>query len=237
MKKYLNVLIILAAAGAVGSGIYFGVSVWSGQQSDAGASSNLYTCSMHPQVMQAGPGRCPICGMDLTPMKPHMHDDGTLHGDDEGDAVEDSDAIDGGNHGSAPPAARVDPAVIQKMGVQTEIVTRGEITKEIRAVAHIDFAENAEAVVNARFEGWVEKLYVNITGASVRRGQALAGIYSPELVATQEEYLQLFRSKQSLGSSPELERLLSAARRRLDTGTSAQDRSRTWRNAARRRGC
>ncbi len=225
-KKYITMLIIVLALGGLGAGIYFAVPALRGGGASAPEASSLYTCPMHPQVIQDGPGSCPICGMDLVPMKPHLHDDGTVHGGDDGGSGAEADganmsaadgdgAADDASSAPAPPIVRVDPAVIQKMGVNTEIVTRREITKEIRAVAHIDFAENAEAVVNARFGGWVEKLYVNITGASVRRGQALAGVYSPELVATQEEYLQLYKSKQSLGPSPEVERLLSAARRRL----------------------
>lgn len=227
-KRLFTMLIIVLSLGALGTGVYFAVPALRGSGAAAPEKTSLYTCPMHPQVIQDGAGQCPICGMDLVPMKPHLHADGTLHGGDGGSGAEGDggnmspgEEGAGGNSGSAdgapaPPIVRVDPAVIQKMGVNTEIVSRQAITKEIRSVAHIDFAENAEAVENARFDGWVEKLYVNITGASVRRGQALAGVYSPELVATQEEYLQLYKSKQSLGSSPEVERLLSAARRRLD---------------------
>ncbi|MCR9145528.1 MAG: efflux RND transporter periplasmic adaptor subunit [bacterium] len=220
-RKYINMLISMVVLGALGTGLYIAVPFLVGPGSSAPEASSLYTCPMHPQVIQDSPGQCPICGMDLVPMKPHLHDDGTLHGGEGAsgaDTMDDANGDDAAQSDSsrAPPIVRVEPAVIQKMGVNTEIVSRREITKEIRAVAHIDFAENAEAVVNARFDGWVEKLYVNTTGARVRRGQALAGIYSPELVATQEEYLQLYKSKTELGDSPEVDRLLRAARRRLE---------------------
>ncbi len=162
----------------------------------------------------------------------HDHSDHGHEWHDPGEsASHTTDAADEPTPEPAGPVVRIQPAVVQQMGVNTAVVQRRSITRAVRAVAHIDFAENAEAVVNARYDGWVEKLYADTSGTRVRRGQALAGIYSPELVATQEEYLQLYRnyrlaqSERALAAgdvattpnpNEELKQLLDAARRRLE---------------------
>lgn len=179
-------------------------------------AQNLYTCPMHPQVIQDSPGKCPICFMDLVPMQGHTeHEHASTDGYSKENGTDRKNSISSASDISEI-KIKVEPAVVQKMGVRTAVVKREVITREIRSVAHIDFAEDAEAVVNARYNGWVEKLYVRITGQTVRRGQALAGIYSPELVATQAEYLQLFASMQNGDPDGEFQSLLSAARQRLE---------------------
>lgn len=171
----------------------------------------LYTCGMHPQVIQDHPGLCPICGMELTPLKKHEH---------KSESAEKSAATtEPGKGGKAAKdnalLIRVETAVIQKMGVRTEILKKRTISREIRAVAHVDFNEKNQIIINSRVNGWVEKLYARYTGKTVRRGEALAAIYSPDLVSTQEEYLALYRQSRSNPESEELQKLLRAARKRL----------------------
>lgn len=211
---YPGLIVLLFAT--ILAGAYF---IYQNQMSTKGDSASvvadlpLYTCPMHPQVIQNGPGQCPICGMDLVPLEQHKHEHGNQSSSGEGSSH---------SKDESPTEDRlltVDASVIQKMGVRTQIVHSGEISREMRAATHIDYNETKEIMVNSRVNGWIEKLHANYEGQRVRKGEALAKIYSPELFSTQEEYLQLYtRWKKADESSPvktELERLLSSARKRL----------------------
>jgi len=152
----------------------------------------LYTCGMHPQVIQDKPGNCPICGMKLTPIRRPS-----------------ADAAPG-----APGASSIviDPVTIQNMGIRTDVVRRGPVQRLIRTVGTVEFNETALADVTTKFRGWIEQLHVNATGQLVRRGEPLFEIYAPELYNAQVEYLL------ALGagvSGPEREALRRSARRKL----------------------
>lgn len=190
---------------------------------------DTYTCPMHPTVVTDEAGRCPICGMDLVkkdiapppaksaaelserkikhwvaPMDP------TYISDKPGKSPMGMDLVpvyeDDGKTGSL---ITIDPVVMQNMGVRIARVERMPLFRHIRALGTVDVAESEIAVVNLRFSGWIEKLYVDETGEKVRRGQALAEVYSPELVSAQEELLLALRTAGA--TSP----LATSARRRL----------------------
>ncbi len=172
------------------------LAVIAGAETMLDDDETLYTCGMHPEVIQPEPGTCPICGMVLTPVKATM-------------------ASGGG------PAITIDPATLQNIGVVTETVERRDLAREIRLNGVIAVAEEAEVKLNSKVSGWIEKLYVPHTGDSVEKGQPLLEIYSPELVAAQEEYLLALESSASISRS-EIDRiqksgdeLLAAAKRRL----------------------
>ncbi len=139
-------------------------------------SGELWTCGMHPQVVQDGPGSCPLCGMDLTPMNSPASGESAKSAGGDGDGQ-----------------VSIDPAVVQNMGVRTQVVKRRTITRHIRTVGQVQVAEDELSVVNLRFDGWVERILADKTGAEVKAGQRLFEIYSPELVAAQEEYLLALR--------------------------------------------
>jgi len=80
------------------------------------------------------------------------------------------------------------PEKIQKLGVRTEPVRRMALAQTVRAVGLLTLDERREVVVAPRFEGWIERLYVSITGQTVRRGEPLASAYSPELASAHYEY-------------------------------------------------
>lgn len=108
----------------------------------------------------------------------------------------------------------------QLLGVKTEIVEFRQLTRTIRAVGTIQPNERLLYTVAPRFEGWIERLFVNTTGQSVRRGQTLMEVYSPDLVTAQEEYLIALRGSDDLrDNSPEaqtvMQRLADDALRRL----------------------
>jgi Cu(I)/Ag(I) efflux system membrane fusion protein len=81
----------------------------------------------------------------------------------------------------------------QLIGVKTVEVSVKPLRKIIRTVGRIEYDEKRLATVNAKFEGWIEKLYVDFTGKYVRKGEPLAEIYSPELFATQQEFINLLK--------------------------------------------
>jgi Cu(I)/Ag(I) efflux system membrane fusion protein len=89
---------------------------------------------------------------------------------------------------------------VQKLGVKTEQVLSRKMVNTVRAVGQFQFNEQRLSTVTTKFEGYIEKLYVNSTGQPVRRGQPLMEVYSPELVSAQEEYLIAWNGRQSLGN-------------------------------------
>jgi len=168
----------------------------------------LYTCGMHPQIIQDHPGNCPICGMKLTPIRRLAGDAPTGErkikfykssmspGETSPTPVKDSMGMDmvpvyedaGGAAESS--AIAVDAATMQNMNLRTAAVQRGPLRKTIRTVGAIDYNETALADVTTKFKGWIEKLDVDATGQLVHQGEPMFEIYSPELYSAEVEYLQ-----------------------------------------------
>lgn len=199
-----------------------------------------YTCGMHPMIIVDEPGLCPICHMDLTPMKEGTGGaagagsgdrkvkywqapmDPTYVRDQPGKSPMGMDLIpvyeDQATGGAM---ISIDPTTIQNMGVRTAAVVRGELSRSIRTVGLVGYEEPKQYVVNAKVAGWVEKLHVAETGQQVKKGQKLLEIYSPELVTAQQELLLARDNYTSLKDSsfPQIaesaQRLLEASRKRL----------------------
>ena len=140
----------------------------------AAEAQKLYTCGMHPQVIQDHPGNCPICGMKLTLIR-------------NGGAGAETNAANSA-------AIAVDAATQQNMNIRTAEVQRGPLRKTIRTVGAIEYNETALADVTTKFKGWVEKLNVDATGQLVHRGEPMFEIYSPELYNAQSEFLLALNS-------------------------------------------
>jgi Cu(I)/Ag(I) efflux system membrane fusion protein len=110
----------------------------------------------------------------------------------------------------------------QLIGVKTVEVAVRTLGKVIHAAGRVDYDEQCLSTVNAKFEGWIEKLFVNTTGQYVRKGSPLAEIYSPELLATQQEYLDLLKWKNGKTEEPvaamlskDADNFLAAVKRRF----------------------
>lgn len=182
--------------------------------SHASHSDQLYTCGMHPQVIQNKPGNCPICGMKLTPIrkqpdakagvtnsaaatsgerKVKYYKSTMLLGEISQTPRKDSMGMDMvpvfEDEAADSSTISIDPVTTQNMGVRTGIVTKGPLRRSIRTVGAVDFDETALADVTTKFKGWIEKLYVDATGKQAHKGEPLFEIYSPELVSAQTEYL------------------------------------------------
>jgi len=93
---------------------------------------------------------------------------------------------------------QISPEKVQKLGVKTATVIKRELTHSIRALGSIQVDERRVHAVTPKFEGWVQHLYVNATGQTVKRGQPLLEIYSPELITAQQEYLIARQGQQAL---------------------------------------
>ena len=141
------------------------------------ASNQMWTCSMHPQIMQPEPGDCPICGMDLIP-------------------------AEAGADGLMADQFKMTDNAMALANIQTSIVGEGEIGNNfLKLSGKIKANEESNAVQVTYFGGRIEQLYVNSTGERVGAGQRLATIYSPDLVAAQQELLTASSLKES---QPEL---------------------------------
>ncbi|MBI2424459.1 MAG: efflux RND transporter periplasmic adaptor subunit [Candidatus Hydrogenedentes bacterium] len=142
-------------------------AVESGMPADSTAAE-LWTCSMHPQVIQEKPGLCPICHMQLVPL---------------------AQQTQAGEHVAG--AVTIDPAMVQNMGVRTASVGRGSITREIRAVGSLREAEPNAHEINLRVNGWIEKLHADTEGMFVAAGDPLFELYSPEVYQAVSELIAL----------------------------------------------
>jgi RND family efflux transporter MFP subunit len=98
-------------------------------------------------------------------------------------------------------AIKIDPVMVQNIGVRTTKVSRGPLHATIRIEGHVTYDEKRVKHIHTKVSGWVERLFVDTTGEEVHKGQELLTIYSPELMATQEEYLQALKYREKTSSS------------------------------------
>jgi RND family efflux transporter MFP subunit len=199
---------------AAGTGLLLtGCSRAQAPATQADVAKMLYTCGMHPQVVQDKPGNCPICGMKLTPIRKQVEaaKSGSTSPTGErkikyykstmvpGEArqtpgkdtmgMEMVPVYEDEATAAASQTIAIDPVTTQNMGIRTAVVTRGPLRRNIRTVGTIDYNETALEDVTTKFKGWIDKLYVDATGQQVHRGDPLFEIYSPELYSAQREYL------------------------------------------------
>ncbi|UAB80920.1 efflux RND transporter periplasmic adaptor subunit [Marixanthomonas sp. SCSIO 43207] len=141
---------------------------------DAVAATNqMWTCSMHPQIMQPEPGDCPICGMDLIP-------------------------AEAGADGLTADQFKLTANAMALANIQTTVVGNGSVENGIiKLSGKIAENEEANAVQVSYFSGRIERLNISFTGEEVRKGQLLATIYSPELYAAQQELITAASLKES----------------------------------------
>ena len=184
-------LVAAMAVAAVGSIVSYPGLVHS--HAGSAEAATLYTCPMHPQVIQDHPGECPICGMTLVP-KPRASAPRTNDKSRDKPAAKPSTVP-----GLAPVELQADR--VQLGGIRTAPVTREALGGALRATGVVAPSERGQAQIIVRFAGWIRKLPVAETGERVRRGQVLALIESPDVTRAEEELL-LTRSWQSGGALP-----------------------------------
>ncbi len=138
----------------------------------------VWTCSMHPQIRRSGPGKCPICSMDLIPVS-------AAAGSDEG-----------------PRTLIMSPAAMGLASVATARVERRPVAHEIQMVGKVAFDETRVATIASWTPGRLDRLFVDYTGVEVRAGDHMVEIYSPELYASQQELLQAIETAKRLEQNP-----------------------------------
>ncbi|HTY21171.1 MAG TPA: efflux RND transporter periplasmic adaptor subunit [Geobacteraceae bacterium] len=209
MKISKNVLIplILLVVVVSGGGYY----LWHAESHKAGKMVKTeqgeqgpvqYTCPMHPFIVKDKPGACPICGMNLVPVK-------------KGAATE------GGKDASTLGQVSLSPSQMVMANVVTVEARVQPIVREISAVGIIQYDQARQARVTAWVAGRIDRLFVNRVGDYVSTKHPVALLYSPDLVSAQQEYLLALKSREEFRDSPIQsisqggEGLVASARQRL----------------------
>ena len=181
MNKNIIYVVVALIIGLLGGFLLFGGDSTAALKNSAenhdhsaeNASKQMWTCSMHPQIMQPEPGDCPICGMDLIPAET-------------------------GAEGLSANEIKMSENAMALANIQTTIVGEGQAgANSLKLSGKIKANEESNAVQVTYFGGRIEKLFVNSTGETVSAGQRLATIYSPELVAAQQELLTASSMKEA----------------------------------------
>ncbi|MDD2900175.1 MAG: efflux RND transporter periplasmic adaptor subunit [Desulfuromonadaceae bacterium] len=211
-KKIVIPLVILIAVSSAAVGWLYQKGWF---KDDGGGHSRLehkvqlWTCSMHPFIIKDKPGTCPVCGMELIKKL-----DGTP-GDGGAQTPEQKQQADMIGHVSLSPTQRV------MANVATLAAKSGTLNKEINAVGIVQFDQSRQAKVTAWIAGRIDHLNVDTVGALVSKDKPVAEVYSPDLVATQQEYLLAVKSREQLKNSsiPSIaqngEGLVASSRQRL----------------------
>lgn len=170
---FAGVAVIAFALGMMFGGGEGGNEGAANTEQAAAEESTIWTCSMHPQIKLPKAGKCPICLMNLIPL-----DTGS---DDEGERQ-----------------LRMSESAVQLARISTSPVTRDFAEAEVRMFGRITYDESRLSRIAAWVPGRLDRLYADYTGMTVNKGEHLAYIYSPELLASQEELIQALRAMNSM---------------------------------------
>jgi len=193
----------------------------------------LYTCGMHPNIIESEPGTCPICGMNLTPIK---NSNNNKPVDDKDRKIiywrapmNPNEVYDSPgksqmgmdlvpvyeDEGSASGVVTVDGSTLQSMNVKMEFVKNKSLSPIIYTNGNLQIDERKEFALSTKFDGWIQKLYINFTGQKVTKGQKLVDIYSPKLVAAQQELITAVNYDSALSGVSKGE-MISNIKRKLE---------------------
>ncbi len=189
-KKIAIPLVLIILASAAGGGWY----AWQHKGHDhaaegkASQGKQLYTCSMHPFIIKDKPGSCPICGMELIKKIEGAANSGAQ-------TPEQKQQAEMLGHVSMSANQRI------MANVATVEAKNSTLNKEINAVGIVQYDQSRQAKVTAWIAGRIDKLNVSTVGAYVSKDKPVAEVYSPDLLATQQEYLLAVKSREQLKNS------------------------------------
>lgn len=175
-KKIIAVLLALLVSG----GIYI-FYTYHATSHEHESAEQLYTCPMHPQIIQDHPGKCPICGMDLVPLEKKSPELGPEADNKDKDHV----------------PVEISKSSGEMIGVTYGTASYKNISKTIRTSARILADETRLYRVTVKMSGWIDRLYVNQTGQYVKKNDPLFAVYSPELLSAQQEYLSAIQAEKN----------------------------------------
>lgn len=246
MKGKIIIVLFIGILIGIGAAHFILPSVETAGENIQESQKQLYSCGMHPEVISEEPGNCPICGMKLTPIKNtgKAMDQGEVSKQEKDSKIlywrapMDPTEIYGkpgkskmgmdlvpvyeGDEAGGLGSISIDGSIQQNMNLRIAEVERRDLTNAIRAYGKVTYAEDKKYSVNTKITGWIERLYLNTTGERVRKGQPLLEIYSPELVATQEEFILALKNQERSLSSPfedmqrNAQKMVDLARNRLE---------------------
>ena len=208
LLKLVFALVLLAATFGVG---YIVRATTHTGAAPTGRRVLYYVDPMHPAYTSDKPGIAPDCGMTLEP----------VYADDGAAATAAAPSVPG--------AIRISPERQQLIGVKFSTVESGSPTRTIRTVGKVAVDETRVGHVHTRIEGWIEKVFVDFTGDVVKKGEPMLTIYSPEMLASQQELLLAERARDLMRSNPLAsaaehgESLFDAAKRRLQLWDLSDD--------------
>jgi len=169
-NKYFQLAVILSVGILIGRFVLPGSSNSEhAHETNETAAKTEWTCSMHPQIRMDKFGLCPLCAMDLIPA--------TTGGTADINAIS------------------MTPEAIQLANIATVTVSKGLTEKETRLFGKVALDERLTQTLSAHIPGRIEKLYINFTGETVKAGQLLAKVYSPEMIIAQTELLEALKMK------------------------------------------
>jgi len=198
-----------------------------------------YVCPMHPQIIKNQAGSCPICGMDLVEVEVEQAEkepvqvstmskkekkilywvapmDANYRREKPGKSPMGMDLVpvyaseeDKSSKKKGKISVKIDPVVVNNLGVQISKVKQGDLSRELDTVAYVEYNEDNLSHVHQLSDGWIEKLYIKALGEQVNKGDLLYAIYSPELINAQEDYLLSLKNKFKRVEKASKERLYS----------------------------
>ena len=175
--RFVAILVITALAVGYWDNIVNYWERWTRKPMSEGAQTESefeYTCGMHPFVVRDKPGKCPICGMDLSKRK-------------RGEA--------GALQAGTLARVQISPERIMQAGVQVEPVEYRLLTRTVTSYGVVEADETRVSRIALRFPGRVDELFVNAVGMEVKKGDPLARVYSPKFLATSLEYVQALEAQ------------------------------------------
>jgi RND family efflux transporter MFP subunit len=230
VRSVLALILVAAAAGIAWQLFGDRMARGSGARNSGGeraAAGDVYYCPMHKNYTSDKPGNCPICGMQL--VKKEKSETAEKKDGQQMPAMPGMTAAGGQAPPSTGPTIFVPPRQQQLIGVRTATAEYRTLAKEIRTVGKVSIDESRVTHIHSKVSGWIEHVSVDYVGKYVARGDPLFTLYSPDLVATEEEYLLALRARKELASSSfdrvsaGAANLVEAARRRLELWDVTED--------------